>query len=128
MRISAYLEEYHLKPKAPAVLYNRIKDLTSILGNSILFDAVRLCSTMWYEERWKVMLEYLESRENRTVTTGRWSTISSPQRNDFWTEQRNVSLKDRNCYWYKLLGWYFLHLDRRYRMTLWVFKLYYFFP
>lgn len=68
--ISAYLEN-HLKPKALTVLYNRIKDLANVLGNSKLlsFDAVRLCSNIWCEERQKIMIEYLETRENRTVTT-----------------------------------------------------------
>ena len=78
-RISAYLD-YHLKtivPTVPHILQdtrdfiNRIKHLDNIPDNSILvsFDVVGLYPHIPHEEGLKTMSEYLDTREDKTVTT-----------------------------------------------------------
>ena len=77
--ISSYLD-YHLKsliPNVPHILedtrdfVNRIQDLSDLPESSILvsFDVVGLYPHMPHEEGIKTIAEYLETREDKTVST-----------------------------------------------------------
>ena len=77
--ISSYLD-YHLKsliPNAPHILedtrdfVNRIQELSDLPESSILvsFDVVGLYPHVPHEEGIETMAEYLETREDKTVST-----------------------------------------------------------
>ena len=77
--ISSYLD-YHLKsliPNVPHILedtrdfVNRIQDLSDLPESSILvsFDVVGLYPHIPHEEGIKTIAEYLETREDKTVST-----------------------------------------------------------
>ena len=77
--ISSYLD-YHLKsliPNVPHILedtrdfVNRIQDLSDLPESSILvsFDVVGLYPHIPHEESIKTIAEYLETREDKTVST-----------------------------------------------------------